>query len=172
MPEAKLTETENGLVPEGDGWFVLNARDASWVHGDRFGSACFFEGETGFPELGFNIGVTPAGEGTTMYHYEDAQEGFLVVGGEGIVIVEGEERPVRVWDYFHCPAGTPHAMVAIGDEPFVVISVGARRPGFKTVYPVDETAQKHDVGVDEEKTSGAYEGMTFERGRYRDGLLP
>jgi hypothetical protein len=63
-------------------------------------------------------------------------------------------------------------MVATGDEPFVVISVGARRPDFRTVYPVDATAQKHDVGVDEEKTSGAYEGMTFERGRYRDGLLP
>ena len=171
MPEAEVTETENGLVPEGDGWFILNARDVPWLHSDRMGSACFFEGETHFPELGLNVGVIPPGDGTTMYHYEDAQEGFLVVAGEGIVIVEGEERPVRAWDYFHCPAGTPHAMVATGEEPMVVISVGARREAVETVYPVDETAQKHGVGVDEEKTRGAYEGMTFDHGRYRDGLV-
>ena len=170
MPEATVIETENGLVPEGEGWFILNARDATWVHTDRMGSACFFEGETRFPELGLNVGVIPPGEGTTMYHYEDAQEGFLVVGGEGIVIVEGEERPVRAWDYFHCPAGTPHAMVATGQEPMVLIAVGARHEPFRTVYPVDETARKHGVGVDEEKTRGAYEGMTFTDGRYRDGL--
>jgi uncharacterized cupin superfamily protein len=172
MPESKLTETENGLVPDGEGWFIVNARDVPWLHSDRLGSACFFEGETRFPELGFNVGVIPPGEGTTMYHYEDAQEGFLVVSGEGIVIVDGEERPVRAWDYFHCPAGTPHAMVAAGDVPMIVISVGARHPDFKTVYPVDDTARRHALGVDEEKTKGAYEGMTFERGRYRDNLLP
>jgi hypothetical protein len=63
-------------------------------------------------------------------------------------------------------------MVATGEEPMVVISVGARREAVETVYPVDETAQKHGVGVEEEKTRGAYEGMTFDRGRYRDGLLP
>jgi uncharacterized cupin superfamily protein len=170
MPEAKLTETENGLVPEGDGWFILNARDATWVHSDRMGSACFFEGEMRFPELGLNVGVIPPGDGTTMYHYENAQEGFLVVAGQGIVIVEGEERSVGAWDYFHCPAGTPHAMVATGDESMVVIAVGARHEPLKTVYPVDEAARKHGVGVDEETTRGAYEGMTFEDGRYRDGL--
>ena len=61
-------------------------------------------------------------------------------------------------------------MVATGDEPMIVIAVGARREGVKTVYPVDETARKHGVGVDEEKRSGAYEGMTFEDGRYPHGL--
>jgi uncharacterized cupin superfamily protein len=172
VPEAKLERTEHGVVPQDEGWFVLNARDIPWLHSDRLGSACFFEGETPFPELGFNVGVMPPGEGTTMYHYEDAQEGFLVVAGEGVVIVEGEERPIRAWDYFHCPAGTPHAMVATGNEPMIVISVGARRENVETVYPVDETAQRHGVGVDEEKTRGAYEGMTFERGGYREGLLP
>jgi uncharacterized cupin superfamily protein len=172
VSESKLTETERGLVPEGDGWFVLNARDAPWVHSDRFGSACFFEGEAPFPELGFNVGVIPPGDGTTMYHYENAQEGFLVIAGEGIVIVEGEERPVRAWDYFHCPAGTPHAMVASGEEPMVVVSVGVRPKEHATVYPVDETAQHHRLGVDEEKTKGAYEGTTFEDGRYREGHLP
>jgi hypothetical protein len=51
-----------------------------------------------------------------------------------------------------------------------VIAVGARREAVETVYPVDEAARKHGVGVDEETTRGAYEGMTFEDGRYRDGL--
>ena len=30
VPEAKLERTEHGLVPQGDGWFVINARDAVW----------------------------------------------------------------------------------------------------------------------------------------------
>jgi quercetin dioxygenase-like cupin family protein len=39
----------------------------------------------------------------TMYHREKAQEGFLVLSGECLLVVEGEERPLRQWDFFHCP---------------------------------------------------------------------
>jgi hypothetical protein len=30
VPEAPLEPTEHGLVVKGDGWFVLNAREAPW----------------------------------------------------------------------------------------------------------------------------------------------
>jgi hypothetical protein len=30
VPEAPLEKTEAGLVPGGEGWFVLNAREARW----------------------------------------------------------------------------------------------------------------------------------------------
>jgi hypothetical protein len=43
---AQLVETERGLVPEGDGWFVLNAREAEWWELRTGGGAlCDFEGE-------------------------------------------------------------------------------------------------------------------------------
>ena len=34
--EAKLARTEDGLVPEGEGWFVVNARAARWWAHDAF----------------------------------------------------------------------------------------------------------------------------------------
>src|SRR6476646_897136 len=53
---AQLVETERGLVPEGDGWFVLNAREAEWWELRTGGGAlCDFEGEPPFRQLGINL---------------------------------------------------------------------------------------------------------------------
>ena len=127
MTEAKLVPAEEGgLVPEGEGWFVLNARDARWLDG-AFGKYTGFEGpESKFPQLGININVLAPGEPMTMYHREDAQEDFLVVAGEAVLIVNGEERPLQAWDLFHCPPGVDHAIVGAGAGPSIVIAVGAR----------------------------------------------
>jgi hypothetical protein len=38
VPEAKLEQTENGLVPQGEGWFVLNAREAVWGYAEGRGA--------------------------------------------------------------------------------------------------------------------------------------
>jgi uncharacterized cupin superfamily protein len=176
MPEAKLKQTEHGTVPEGDGWFVLNARDARWGYMKGLGSYVPFEGDDQFPEVGFNINVLPPGERGAMYHAEGHQEGFLVLAGEGLALVEGEERPLRAWDYFHCPPDTPHVLVATGDGPLVYVAVGGRsKDPSRLVYPVDPVALKHDAGAKEETTSGkdAYAGWgPYETGRYREGTLP
>ena len=37
--------------------------------------------------------VLVPGEPMTMYHWETDQEDFLVLSGEALVIIEGEERP-------------------------------------------------------------------------------
>ena len=109
-----------------------------------------------------------------MYHGEEAQEDFLVLAGEGILIVEGEERPLKAWDFVHCPPWTKHVIVAAGSEPLVVIAVGARgKPGL--VYPVEEAALKHGAGVSQETTDGdeAYAGTSeVVRTRYVEGDLP
>jgi uncharacterized cupin superfamily protein len=174
MPEAQLVQREYGRVPEGDGWFVLNVRDWQWVHSDRLGSAGFAEGEFAWPEVGMTLGVLQPGQTGGLYHAEENQEGFLVLAGEGLVIVDGEERPLRQWDYFHCPAGTPHVLVGAGSGPFVYFAVGARNEGARIVYPVDETALRHGAGVEREATSGkeAYGEDRWQPGPYRDGLLP
>ncbi|MGH2970774.1 MAG: cupin domain-containing protein [Gaiellaceae bacterium] len=155
-------------------WFVLNARDAEWIDCD-LGKFCNFEPEGGrFEELGINLNVLAPGEPMTMYHREYEQEDFLVLDGDCLLIVEGEEHPMKQWDLFHCPPGIAHAIVGAGDRPSVALAVGARGGDDRTVYPADPVAQKHGAGVTAETTSAkeAYAGYTFPRGPYQEGWLP
>jgi uncharacterized cupin superfamily protein len=151
VPEAPLERTDHGLVPAGEGWFVVNVRDALWVESDGMGVYTPFNSETArFEQVGFNIGILRPGEPNAMYHAEDAQEDFLVLSGECLLIVEGEERKLKAWDFVHCPPLTEHVFVGAGDGPCVVIGVGARRKGRALVYPVNERALAHGAGVEEE----------------------
>ncbi len=179
VPEAPLEPTENGLAPKGDGWFVLNAREAQWRHAEGRTAICHFEGDVDFPQLGINVSVLQPGEAMAMYHWEADQEDFLVVSGEALLIVEGEERPLGAWDFVHCPAGTKHTIVGAGDGRSVVIAVGARDRSVDNPdwggYTVDETARRHGVSVAEDTTVPDEAYARFERrrpARYRDGWLP
>jgi uncharacterized cupin superfamily protein len=178
VPEARLDRTDTGLVATGDGWFVLNAREARWHHADGRGSRLVFDGDTYFPQIGVSLFVLKPGEPIGMYHWEADQEDFLVVSGEALLIVEGEERPLRQWDVVHCPAGTKHIVVGAGDKPCVVVAVGARehqRDGFAGGYTVDDTARSHGAGVDRETTDvdEAYTGVVHRSPTpYAEGWLP
>jgi uncharacterized cupin superfamily protein len=153
VPEATLIETDGGLEPEGPGWFVVNARDACWWDGRPFGSYCVFEGEhdngARFAHYGINIHVLEPGKPNCMYHGEDEQEDFLVLCGECLLIVEGEERRLRAWDFVHFPPWTEHVLVGLEGAPCAVLMVGSRRDG-DVVYPVSEAALAHGAGVEEE----------------------
>jgi uncharacterized cupin superfamily protein len=111
-----------------------------------------------------------------MYHWENEQEGFLVVDGEALLVVEGEERPLRTWDFVHCPPGTRHVLVGAGERPCVVVAVGSRTAGEDSgAYTVDEAALRHGAGVEAETTSPAEAYARFPDGRftrYREGWLP
>jgi uncharacterized cupin superfamily protein len=175
--EARLVESEDGgLVPADAGWFVLNARDARWLEG-ALGEYCGFEGpEARFAQLGINLNRLEPGEAMAMYHREDAQEDFLVLAGECMLVVEGEERPLRRWDLVHCPAGTAHVIVGAGEGPSLVLAVGARtgEEEHGLVYPVDPAARRHGAGVATETTEprDAYEGISFRWRAYEEGWLP
>ena len=132
------------------GWHIANARDVQWHDGGHFGVYCDFQQNTHFEELGFGLGMVLPGQPNALYHREGHQEGFLVLSGEALLIVEGEERPLKAWDYFHCPAGVEHIIVGAGDGPCVVIGVGSRVGPSNIVYPVDETALRHRAGVEQE----------------------
>jgi uncharacterized cupin superfamily protein len=176
VEQAKLVRTEHGLVPEGEGWFVVNAREARWRSRDgELGRACMFEGEPGFAELGVRLHVVDPGQPNAMYHAEDAEEDFLVLSGECVLVVEGNERRLRAWDFVHCPPGTNHVFVGAGDAPCVLLMVGARRPDSGVRYPVDETAARYGASVEEEATSPAEAYARYPERvpvRYRDGDLP
>jgi uncharacterized cupin superfamily protein len=178
VSEAQLEATEEGLVPKGDGWFVLNARDARWYHAEGRSAVCDFEGEADFSQLGINVGVLEPGQFMAMYHWEADQEDFLVVSGEALLIIEGEERPLRAWDFVHCPPETKHTIVGAGSGPCIVVAVGSRQhqdgPGWGG-YTVDEVALRHGAGVDEETNEPQQAYAPFTRRqptRYRDGWLP
>jgi uncharacterized cupin superfamily protein len=176
--ETKLAQTEHGLVPRGDGWFVLNARDAPWRDSPDRTAVCNFEGETEFAQLGINLSVLEPGQFMAMYHWEADQEDFLVLSGEALLIVEGEERPLRAWVFVHCPAGSKHTILGAGDAPCLVLAVGARDrstgPDWGG-YTVDEAARRHGVSVEQDTTDPEQAYAPFTRrqpARYREGWLP
>jgi uncharacterized cupin superfamily protein len=178
IPEAPLEKTDHGLVPKGEGWYVLNARDARWWHADGRGAVAELEGEPEFPQLGLNVFVLRAGEPMSMYHWEADQEDFLVLAGEALLIVEGRERTLRRWDFVHCPSGTNHTIVGAGDGPAVVLAVGAREhqdePGWGG-YTVEEAALRHRAGVTHETNDPKQAYAPFPKGElmsYREGWLP
>ena len=90
VPEANLVRNENGLVPQGEGWYVVNARESRWFGSDELGKYCHFEGDVRFPELGINVNVLQPGQPSCMYHGESNQEDFLVLSGECLLMIEGE----------------------------------------------------------------------------------
>jgi uncharacterized cupin superfamily protein len=138
----------------GPGPFVVNAADAAWK-GGVFGTFTPFEPEgEGFPMLGFNLAVLQPGQPACFYHREGDQEDFLVLRGEALLLVEGEERRLRAWDFFHCPPWTDHVLIGAGDGPCTLLAVGTRTRG-GVVYPASGLARRHGAGAAEETTSPA-----------------
>ena len=183
VTEAELRETDAGLVPASAGWFVMNARDARWFrHPGRDSlplTGCDeHEAETYFPMLGMSIQVLSPGEPNSMYHWETEQENFLVLAGEALLIVEGEERPLKQWDFVHCPPETRHVFVGAGAGPCVLLAASSRQfqaEGPWGLYTVDEAARRHNAAPDVETQDGdvAYAHVPpAAPARYRAGLLP
>jgi len=182
VEEATLKQTDEGLVPDGHGWFVMNARDARWVrrpgrgHNVPLTGWTDLEAETYFPELGVNLMRLDPGEPVGMYHWEAETEDFLVLAGEALLIVEGQERPLRQWDFVHTPPGTRHIIVGAGDGPALILAVGTREHIGENcnggAYVVDEAAIRHSAGIAQEvsDSSVAYshlpptEPTTYEEG--------
>jgi uncharacterized cupin superfamily protein len=174
--EARLEEVGSGLVPASDGWFVVNARDAAWATNDAFGSRCVLEAsprvvpdrpdlQRRFEQVGVNLDVVAPGQASGLYHAEGDQEDFLVLHGECVLLIAGEERRLRAWDFVHCPPGTEHVFVGAGDGPCVIFMVGHRGATKELRYPRSELALEHRAGVDTETTSAREAYGPFPRWR-------
>jgi len=163
--EARLVDAGSGLAPQGDGWFVVSVADAAWTRNDHFGARCAFEvdGRLGkerpdlevqqHPQLGIRLHVLLPGKPSTMYHRESDQEDFLVLSGQCLLIIEGEESLLRAWDFVHCAPNTAHSFVGTGDGSCVILMVGARTDAGTILYPRDEVALKHGAGVEHDTPS-------------------
>jgi quercetin dioxygenase-like cupin family protein len=140
-------------MPVTAGWFVVNVRDAEWWFADTRGAKCAFESEYGdppveFTQLGINVTVLERGQ-SVVYHAEANQEAFLVLAGECRLLVEGKERGLRPWDFFHSPPWTEHALVGAGDRPCAILMVGARTSP-EVRYPESKLAARYDASVEKE----------------------
>jgi uncharacterized cupin superfamily protein len=162
IDEARLEEVGAGLAPVSDGWFVVNASEAAWGRHDAFGGRCVFESNPrvlaerpgveprSFPETGLMLAVLEPGKPSGLYHAESCQEDFLVLSGTCLLLVEEQERPLRAWDFVHCPAGTRHIFVGTGEGPCVIFMSGARRDGRTITYPHSDMARARNAGVESE----------------------
>ena len=99
-------------------------------------------------QVGYTLAVLAPGQPNGLYHRESNQEDFLVLSGECLLLVEGEERPLKAWDFVHCPAGTEHIFVGAGDGPCLIFMAGARTNPRDTVYPRSELALRHGAGAE------------------------
>jgi len=134
-------------------WFVRNVADNDWWVNEKFGARTMLVPDDS--QVGARVHVLEPGKPSTLYHRETEQEGFLVIEGECLLVVEGEERLLRKWDYFHCAPGVTHGFVGTGDGPCVMVTLGARNEDGAILYARDETALRHGAGVEEDTDTPA-----------------
>jgi uncharacterized cupin superfamily protein len=164
-------------------WFVVNVRDAEWLTSESTerkpsGAECTFESDGNeFEQVGVRLHVLPPGEPNGLYHAESKQEAFLVLSGECTLLVEGEERRLKQWDFVHSPPGTEHIFVGAGDQPCVIFMIGARGEDWTVRFPRSELAQRFGAGVHEETadpaeayTTAGFAHSRRERPSYWDAL--
>jgi uncharacterized cupin superfamily protein len=167
VEEARLEETDGGLAPATEGWFVVNVRDGRWMTNDVLGDAFVVEGDNVPFQVGYTIAVLQPGQAGGRYHHESDQEDFLVLAGECLLLIEEEERPLKAWDFVHCPPGTDHSFVGAGDGPCVIFMTGARGENKEIVYPRSELASRHGAGVETTTSSPAEAYAPFPK--WKDG---
>jgi uncharacterized cupin superfamily protein len=124
--------------------FVVNVADANAFEHPLSGVTIDFDvhGHQ-FRDTGINIQVLQPGQPSCKYHAENVQEDFLVLAGECLLLLDGEERPLRTWDFVHCEPGAVHVFVGAGDAPCWLLQVGARREGQTWDYPPSELAAQY-----------------------------
>jgi uncharacterized cupin superfamily protein len=173
VSEASSEETPYGRHITSEGWFLINLGDALALRNDERGGAIYpLESRTApFPDFGARVAVLEPGDPNALYHSEGAQEGFLVLSGECRLLVEGEERRLRQWDYFHCPAGTEHVLVGAGEGACAVLMIGARPEVEELRYPASEIASPYGASAPAD-TDDADEAYAEWPGAYVPVRLP
>ena len=160
-----MAHSDEGVVVETEGWFVLNLAEVAWARSEIAGEWSALEPrETGFTHYGIGVHVLQPGQPNGKYHSETVQEDFLVLAGECVLIVEGEERRLKQWDFFHAAPGTHHIRVGAGDGPCAILMVGARSPDKRLHYAVSEVAARHGASTPEETDNPRVAYSDWEQG--------
>ena len=117
---------------------VDEVEGADWRIGDDVGGLSKELGAVaGSRFAGLNLDIVPPGLLNTTPHYHSAEEElFVVLAGEGMLLLGDAEHPVRAGHVVARPAGTKiaHAFRA-GPEGISVLLYGTREPNDITYYP-------------------------------------
>jgi len=152
--EARLEQTDTGLRPTDPGWYILNLSQMCWRGFPGGGAFTSFEsGPEPSARLGIGVHILYPGDKPGYYHAEDDLEGFLVLSGECVAVVEGEEHRMGPWDYLHCPPGTAHITVGAGDAPCAILMYGTRTAEAAIRYLPDAAAARYGAAVERESGS-------------------
>ena len=101
--------------------------------------------------LGMSIKVIPPGELERIDHWETEQEDFLVLAGEAILNVEGEDAAAHGNGSLRplAPPETRHAFAGAGDAPRACSLAASSREFQKDgpcgLYCADETAARYNA---------------------------
>jgi len=154
IDEDRLEPTAFGAVPAEQGWYILNLAQMRWRGCPGGGAFTSFEsGPEPSDRLGIGVHILWPGDRPGYYHAEEDLEGFLVLSGECVAIVEGQERRMGPWDYLHCPPGTAHITIGAGSEPCAILMYGTRTDGAGIRYLPDPAAARHGAAVQRESDS-------------------
>ena len=145
-------------------------------HAEGRGARLTFEGDTEFPQVGVSLFVLAPGEPMGIYHWEADQEDFLVLSGEALLIVEGDERPAPV-GLRPLPGADQPRHRRRGRRALRRARVGARE------HQRDEgvgrlssrggrAAPRRGVERETNDAAEAYAGLTRKPTACRDGWLP
>ncbi len=63
------------------------------------------------------------GERLSYQRHAQRSEHWFVVGGEGVVTIDGREQPVRAGTAVDVPVGAAHRIASTGTEPLVFVEV-------------------------------------------------
>lgn len=90
--------------------------------------------------------VKPGGKSTKYHSHSKQEEFFLILGGSGILRMDGEEIPVGVGDVISKPAGKDiaHQFINTGSEILRILDVGTREAGDVAVYPEENVTYLRD----------------------------
>lgn len=90
--------------------------------------------------------TVPVGAGAPPNHHAGETEGFFVLDGKIMFVIDGDECQAVAGDYVAIPDGAVHAFQAIGDSPARVLIINAPGhmheaffTGLGTVLPDDQT---------------------------------
>lgn len=99
-------------------------------------------------DQGFTMGITTFPPGTSIrLHSHNCIEQVTLIEGEGTVVLNGEERPVRPYDTTQVPAGDVHRFINSGDTTMRILWVYGATEVTRTFADTGETVpQFHSPG--------------------------
>ncbi len=93
--------------------------------------------------------VKPGGKSVKYHSHSKQEEFFLIMSGEGILRMDGQQIPVKVGDVVSKPAGKDiaHQFINNGSEILQILDMGTREQGDIASYPDENTILLRDSNL-------------------------